>query len=1025
MRKILTPLLAICLIAFLAANAIAYEDRSKTPRFQRALSEEEFPELIDPGLRYRYTSAQTDTYCIVWYDFEQVDWQGWTRSDFTAQVDNFFHVDDFAGLGEGDFGGLVAIEGFKSMWCGARPGTDQYMCSWSRAPGYGNEWDQRLQTDTFPITGIVTLSYHGYFDSEPEFDYTYVEYDAGGGNWVELATYDGRIDTIAVDEFGATQLQTKIRYRFVSDTGWSDQDGIWNTDGAAIVDSITISDTDGLIDFEDFEGAAVGDKDVGMWHSMAAPAFGLYSDLMSNLLDKDPCSDNFGTQVVFFVGSPNPSASYPGLFDTPFCTGPGGIEDPCQNDKIVSPVIDMTRYSTNNDEVQDADIPPSVLATLGGAQLNYTVYRDVPLANLVIYEWHVRNVELGTGCPGVWQDRFLYYYGPDKDYIFSAHDISDLVGADPIQVAVGVQDMCSGYYLDVGNCAAHTPSPWFDNVRVYRYRTVGPQWSFRDIDLFQDNFPEEEFNLESYVRADAANDLNPYGDPPIIRPGDSVVVDCTSTLGGGIAEDDGGPRVYCHVRCTDLRPAGRPNLYGPQLEGTYGHYVSDDGADWTVLQCDTAYTGAGNPVEDSYAIDLNDSLFTRGYMIEYYFKAYDNTGESSTLPNRAESHGIYFEWSCLPTGKSDILYVDDFGHRGGFENYGLVKRYFDPTFETVLPATNQPDVYQVNAPSSFISNGPGSRAMNNHLTTFYSNIIWDSGNLEDATITDGTPNSDKSDDLTLLINWMNTSEHDVSIWVLGDDIAFDLDQHLTTPHAIEFMSNWCGVDYVENSYYDLTGGREAGGVVSPLITGAPTGIFYHGGAPDQFNVFGGCPIVNRFDVLTPTANGAAALLYPDFEGDSYIAGIQAENTNAAGYNVRTMWFGFSFMYFRDIGPNAPMVRNLIFKEVIEWMQATTNPDITHGEVPGAYDLAQNFPNPFNPQTTIKFDMKAKGHVTLKIYNVAGQLVRTLFNGVKDAGSYKVTWDGMNNDGSKVASGVYFYKMDTAGYKKTLKMVLLR
>jgi len=138
-----------------------------------------------------------------------------------------------------------------------------------------------------------------------------------------------------------------------------------------------------------------------------------------------------------------------------------------------------------------------------------------------------------------------------------------------------------------------------------------------------------------------------------------------------------------------------------------------------------------------------------------------------------------------------------------------------------------------------------------------------------------------------------------------------------------------------------------------------------------------------------------------------------------------MWFGFSFMYFRDIGPNAPMVRNLIFKEVIEWMQATTNPDITGEETPRAYNLAQNFPNPFNPQTTIKFDMKAKGHVTLKIYNVAGQLVRTLFNGVKDAGSYKVTWDGMNNDGSKVASGVYFYKMDTAGYNKTLKMVLLR
>jgi len=67
--------------------------------------------------------------------------------------------------------------------------------------------------------------------------------------------------------------------------------------------------------------------------------------------------------------------------------------------------------------------------------------------------------------------------------------------------------------------------------------------------MFQDNFPESEFDLSGWVRADAANDLNP-NDDPVIRPGDSIVVGCTSPLGEGIAEDPllGGPAIYMHVK---------------------------------------------------------------------------------------------------------------------------------------------------------------------------------------------------------------------------------------------------------------------------------------------------------------------------------------------------------------------------------------------------------------------------------------------------------------------------------------------
>jgi hypothetical protein len=133
---------------------------------------------------------------------------------------------------------------------------------------------------------------------------------------------------------------------------------------------------------------------------------------------------------------------------------------------------------------------------------------------------------------------------------------------------------------------------------------VGPQWSWRDLDLFQDNFPMTEYDLESYIRADAANDLRPKGDP-MIDPGDSAVVTCTSQLGGGIdTTADGWPKVYmhCYVHYISDPLAPKPDLFGPTLEGTYGRYDSDDGAHWTILQCEYARTGAGNIAADKYAV---------------------------------------------------------------------------------------------------------------------------------------------------------------------------------------------------------------------------------------------------------------------------------------------------------------------------------------------------------------------------------------------------------------------------------------
>ncbi|MDD4155361.1 MAG: T9SS type A sorting domain-containing protein [Candidatus Cloacimonetes bacterium] len=88
-------------------------------------------------------------------------------------------------------------------------------------------------------------------------------------------------------------------------------------------------------------------------------------------------------------------------------------------------------------------------------------------------------------------------------------------------------------------------------------------------------------------------------------------------------------------------------------------------------------------------------------------------------------------------------------------------------------------------------------------------------------------------------------------------------------------------------------------------------------------------------------------------------------------------------------------------------------------------LSQNYPNPFNPTTNIKFNIPAAGNVNLSIYNVKGQLVKTLANDNFTAGEHIITWNGNDNNNNSVASGVYFYKLDTNNKTEMKKMLLMK
>ncbi len=118
------------------------------------------------------------------------------------------------------------------------------------------------------------------------------------------------------------------------------------------------------------------------------------------------------------------------------------------------------------------------------------------------------------------------------------------------------------------------------------------------------------------------------------------------------------------------------------------------------------------------------------------------------------------------------------------------------------------------------------------------------------------------------------------------------------------------------------------------------------------------------------------------------------------------------------------------KKYDHWDYGTSTPNPTSVElrdelVPGSFTLEQNYPNPFNPETKIQYSIPKNGEVTLSVFNLLGQKVATLVSEKQVAGNYQVKWNGQNDAGRFVASGVYVYKLKAGDFVQTRKMMLLK
>jgi hypothetical protein len=315
-----------------------------------------------------------------------------------------------------------------------------------------------------------------------------------------------------------------------------------------------------------------------------------------------------------------------------------------------------------------------------------------------------------------------------------------------------------------------------------------------------------------------------------------------------------------------------------------------------------------------------------------------------------------------------------------------------------------------------VGNGPGSRVKSvaAQLIPYYRKIIWAAGNKCCSFIGDGLGgNSQKSDDFALLFEFMDTHPNDPGLYITGDHLAWNWKREsiLPTPSLNDYIS----FNVLRSSYYRYTGD------IAPTIGPGPSPIL----PPRYMLAYGGCPLLNGFDVLEATGSTMREMEYPNGEA----AVLLHEKLNSMGSVARVALSGFSFYYIRETtGLGQPMpIRAYHLQDILTWFQNIIPGPTGISLAPLENKLENNFPNPFNPMTTINYSIKARGHVSLKIYDALGRLVKTLVNEEQPPkpGGYTATWGGSNNAGNPVSSGVYFYRLKTKGFMQTKKMVLIK
>lgn len=992
--------------------------------------------------------------------------QGWYSVDMTVNQANYFRHITSTIWNTGTGNGVPApiLNGTGSMWVGAFENEADALC-WTAGLGYGDLWCQRALSPilTYTGSGNVSLSLRYFNETEEGFDYTRVllrllpstsevslNFDGFTGE-IGLATNHPTSPPIGAtysDVINAGDLQGASTFQIVfelkSDANTSDQDGGDPTSyGPFGVDDVTLT---GSIS----GGAASYNFDSGLagWTPSACPAIGSFVGVrdLSVYVIEDPCECALSGKVLEF-----------------------------HNDEGDHPYGQYVRTRSNPVDVLH-DVDP--LLSGPGGQYRITAFWDqytvMPQANGVFYRpgWDYYPFNCPASGTVTWSDRIgivKFYYAGAEPVCAQTFDIgTDAtvpgLGIEQIRFVYEVYASCDQFGVPPDICTGITNfTPIIDNVRIeFEVVPIAPAISFGDGTQYQDGFAQGPLLDPNGVgRADVTVNVN-FGNAAPFILGDSLYIT------GPIATPTTRWDARLWFRIAKEGPGTKPSGYLPWSNAlaTNGGITGAElrsGAKFTYAWLDSFEQGTqvarnkyvsylrelGNSAYNSGAgefAELNeiirDNVLVAGTGIEYFVTAnFTNTPtENFTLP---DTTGQFFaEFEILPGWILDggtpkfpcLLYIDAFNAGGEFFIRNALNVLGTPhdKYDYLDASSNW------KAPLSRGGTGIENNGVSLPQLLGYKAILLNTGTLSAQCMW--------PEDFILLGDWLtaiicegNTSRQ--GFILNGDSPATILKSQgpafLSTLGAVQVADSYSGFgdeDYCIRLERPLVGGKY--GTVNSINN-------------YDYDAFGNwCPEKFSFDVVGAVGAGVGNRAFIDVGSGAATNYAQvATQVDAAGAgNFRAVVDGVSYHHISErdaieecVADSAHIV-TATYNEIaaaLEWIFAGTvptlcdNPCTTPTDVPGEPILSgvtrlyQNSPNPFHPRTVLRFSLAAAGNAALKIFDVNGRLVRTLTDGRLEGGAHELVWDGTDDVGHAVPSGVYWSQLAAGDYVSNKKMVVLR
>ncbi len=940
--------------------------------------------------------------------------------------------------------------------------------SWAR-DGYGNNWDYSI---VLKYMGASTLSFDFLSDTEWDNDFVQVEVDSAGASEARvdyltnpgataadyrtvLVTVDslqtqGIVSNLALPDFGAPTVVHEVYIRFTSDPVNSDEDAGYPSafNAGLIVDNVAVT---GVLAYtEDFECGDVAclHPNVEFVNSSPSTPFGLWARLWPHPTDNDICTEN--TTCAWIFSDPSLLAYSPGM-----AFGPGGaVVRNWLDNVIVSPWVSLS------------GLPPA-----SGTVLTFRRFPGNNFASgRIVQGWRVRSRvyvdNSDTPTPGdsievvtPWAHTTSWNSLSSFTWTTNRYDMSPHVptGARDLQVSFRTSDwqLVNGATppatLDPG------PGPYLDRVRIGRRAALtGPALGSSlgiglvDREVAQDGFPSAEIGscpqIVPTTDRFGACDFSPaFVDPSCMWP----VPPCYGL------EDS----ITIYVR--DVREAGITGA-GIYAAIVAGPHVGKAPPPWSV-GANGFFLVPAAPVQPGAThmfLDLDDEYFRGGDRLVYFWWGTDGaggftsspaglTGIPSSVAEAQQATGGLVEVAFLPridwdpaylariaadpSGKltptpqeiansrqaTSILYVRQ---RPAPRRHGSAHRSrFMHTLDQLGYGALYDEFY-VNFTFSDYRHHLASR-MSLEQATGYALIIQDSGDLGYGTIPPGGCERNRPvPQVQWYRDWLaqvSTSAAGMgTLWILGTNVVQD-----SNPLIADDM----GVTLANASQSLLP---------YPNITGQQAFTWASGDSTDftgdQITLMSsGCSNVGN-DAIGST--GTAVVTHRYALGASVGDGAVVMNANpAASWNSILMAFDWEDLLDPPNSPpgdaQAVLVDKILTAVLPDSIRALVQPTDVHDRastLPRTTVLRQNMPNPFNPVTTIRFDLARGGPVALRVYDVAGRRVRTLLDASLPAGwNHRVTWDGQDDNGRRVASGIYLYRLSAGDFDRTMKTVILK